>query len=291
MLKLDRPTLRITFAVIVVAAAFLLRQILVRQFGIILPPFITLYPAVIIVALLAGFWAGLLATVLAGLLAAYWIFAPTGRWTIESVSDIASLIFFMSVGALFSVWADHYGRNLVRLAALEKEQELRETKAQLQQITDDQRTLINALDEGLAVCEMIFDDLGTARDYRILEVNKAYEKQTGLRPETVQGKTALEVFPSIEKSWIEILGKVATTGVPERFENFNHNTGKYYETFACSAGGCKLIVLVRDISERKRAKEQLSESRKRLQLLLTMRRSPWQCSITRCVTSMWVTGG
>jgi PAS domain-containing protein len=103
-----------------------------------------------------------------------------------------ALSLFLTVGALLSVWADHNRRNPVRLTTLEKEQELRETKVQLQQITGDPRTLISALDEGLAVCEMIYDESGTADDCRILEVNKGYEKQTGFKQESVRGKTARE---------------------------------------------------------------------------------------------------
>jgi hypothetical protein len=60
-------------AVVAVAAGFGLRQALTAWGGSGLPTYITFYPVVMVVALLAGFGPGLLATVLAGLTAAYWI--------------------------------------------------------------------------------------------------------------------------------------------------------------------------------------------------------------------------
>ena len=41
------------------------------------------------------------------------------------------------------------------------------------------RTLFNAIDEGFCIIQMIFDDNEKPIDYRFLEVNAAFEKQTG----------------------------------------------------------------------------------------------------------------
>jgi PAS domain S-box-containing protein len=266
--KIDTPALRIAYAIIAVAAAFLLRQILVVHFALALPPFITFYPVVMVVALLAGFRVGLLATLLSALLADFWIFPPVGRLPIASVPKFISVAVFIALCVLTSAVAERYRRSEARLAALEKEQELRGIKTQLQQVSDYQRLLIAALDEGLALCEMMYDENGAAYDYRILEVNKAYERQTGLTSDEVQGKTALQVFPDIERFWIDEFAKIAAIGSAERFENFNHNTARHYETFICSVGGGKFILLIRDISERKRAERKLSESEQRLRVFI-----------------------
>ena len=60
-------TLRYGLAVVAVAAGFGLRLALEAWFGPGLPTYITFYPAVMAVALLAGFGPGLVATALAGL--------------------------------------------------------------------------------------------------------------------------------------------------------------------------------------------------------------------------------
>jgi hypothetical protein len=51
---LDRPFARYAMAVVVVAASFLLRYFLVQGLGLTMPTFITFFPAIIIVAVLAG---------------------------------------------------------------------------------------------------------------------------------------------------------------------------------------------------------------------------------------------
>ena len=75
-----------------------------------LPPFITFYPAVMIVALLAGLGPGLAATVLASLCADYWILAPVRDFAIASPRDAVSLVLFTGMGVFMSVVAEMYRR-------------------------------------------------------------------------------------------------------------------------------------------------------------------------------------
>ena len=42
------------------------------------------------------------------------------------------------------------------------------------------RTLFESLDEGFCICEMLTDEHGRTTDYRFLEVNPAFERQSGL---------------------------------------------------------------------------------------------------------------
>jgi hypothetical protein len=63
--KVDQPPLRFLLAIAITVGAFLLRQGLVHLGLEELPPFITLFPAVMLVALLFGLWPGLLTATLA----------------------------------------------------------------------------------------------------------------------------------------------------------------------------------------------------------------------------------
>src|SRR4051794_288707 len=42
------------------------------------------------------------------------------------------------------------------------------------------RSLFDSIDEGFCIIEVLFDNRGAAVDYRFLEVNPAFEAQTGL---------------------------------------------------------------------------------------------------------------
>ncbi len=56
------------------------------------------------------------------------------------------------------------------------------------------RTVLNTMEEGLALNELIFDENGDAVDYRILEVNTAFEEISFLTREQAIGKTATEIY-------------------------------------------------------------------------------------------------
>ncbi len=129
------------------------------------------------------------------------------------------------------------------------------------------RGLFEGMSEGFALCEIITDAKGLPCDYRILEVNDAYEKQTGLNRADVEGKRVREFFPDVESSRIEILGKVALTGEPIRFENYNHNTNRHCEAFAFSPAKGQFAVLLADTTERKKAEKALQESEEKLRTI------------------------
>lgn len=123
------------------------------------------------------------------------------------------------------------------------------------------RTLFNTMDEGFAVLEMIFDDNKRAVDYKFLETNQVFEKQTGLKNAT--GKTARQLVPDLEPHWFELYGKVARTGEPIRFIEGSQAMGRWFEVSAFPLfyeGSQKVALLFTDISERKKAEEALKLS-------------------------------
>ena len=122
------------------------------------------------------------------------------------------------------------------------------------------RYLFDNMTEGFALCEIICDEKGIPCNYRVLDVNKAYEEQTGTEASAIVGKTVLEFYPDIEKSWIEIYGEIALTKKPRTFINYNHNTDKYYETSAFALEKGQFALLFNDITERKQVEKALHRS-------------------------------
>jgi DNA-binding response OmpR family regulator len=62
------------------------------------------------------------------------------------------------------------------------------------------RTLFESLDEGFCICEMVYED-DQAVDYRFLEINPAFVRQSGLADAV--GRTARQMIPGLESTWIE----------------------------------------------------------------------------------------
>jgi PAS domain S-box-containing protein len=119
-----RPTHRFVLAVVVVIAAFLLRQTLVLRFHLELPPFITFYPAVMVVSLLCGFLPGLLATALSSIFAAFWVLPPLRQFKIANTSDAVAVALFLVMGVIIALAAKRYSGYQRRIAALERAQAL-----------------------------------------------------------------------------------------------------------------------------------------------------------------------
>lgn len=130
-----------------------------------------------------------------------------------------------------------------------------------QKATDRYLTLFNHMDQGFCIIEMIFDEKGTACDYRFLEVNPVFEKQTGLKDAV--GKRMKELQPAHEEHWFRIYGEVAKTRKALHFENEAKyiGGGVWYEVYAIPFDrpeALQVAVFFNDITERKR-RERLQE--------------------------------
>ncbi len=119
------------------------------------------------------------------------------------------------------------------------------------------RNLFNSIDEGFCVVEMIFDESGRAVDYRFLEVNPTFARQTGLSGAT--GKRMRELVPDLEDHWFEIYGRVAVTGEPIRFVNeAKLMGGRWFDVYACRVGdhpSRKVALIFNDITERRQSEQ------------------------------------
>jgi len=114
------------------------------------------------------------------------------------------------------------------------------------------------MDEGFCTIEVIFDANQKPIDYRFLEVNTAFEKQTGLKD--AKGKRIRELAPNLEEHWFEIYGKIALTGEAARFENPARELGRWYDVYAFRVGQPeekKVAVIFNDITARKQQQDEL----------------------------------
>ena len=123
------------------------------------------------------------------------------------------------------------------------------------------RNLFNTMDEGFCIIEMVFDAQERPVDYRFLEVNPAFEKQTGLHE--AQGKLMRTLAPEHEAHWFEIYGKVALTGETVHFYNEARQLKRWFEVYAYRLGKPEerhVAIIFNDISVRKQAEEKLQAS-------------------------------
>ncbi len=118
------------------------------------------------------------------------------------------------------------------------------------------KALINSIDEGFCVIEMIFNPQARPVDYLFLEANPAFEVHSGLID--VVGKRIRDLVPNLDEHWFEVYGKVAATGVSIRCENYAAGLKRWYSVYAFRCEGADIrnvAVLFNDITERKRGEE------------------------------------
>jgi PAS domain S-box-containing protein len=148
----------------------------------------------------------------------------------------------------------------------EHNKKLLEEIEQLKLNEEKYRTLFNSIDEGFCIIEMIFDDQDKPIDYRFLVINDSFEKQTGLRDAV--GKRMREFAPNHEEHWFETYGRIALTGESIRFENRAEQLHRWYDVYAFRYGEPRhfqVAILFKDITENKKAQEQLQELNKELE--------------------------
>lgn len=173
------------------------------------------------------------------------------------------------------IWVRDVGKKIVDVngeifyeGVIEDITERKNAEIRLRESEEKYRELIDTMDQGLALHEMIFDSNGKPVDYKFLEVNSAFERLTGLHKKDLIGKRVLEVLPNTEKYWIENYGEVAIYGNTKEFINFSQELGKYFKVIAFSPRKSQFAVLIEDVTEKVLTENALRESELKLRTLI-----------------------
>jgi PAS domain S-box-containing protein len=122
------------------------------------------------------------------------------------------------------------------------------------------RLLFNQMVSASALFEVIFNKRGKPEDYRYLEVNPAFERNTGKNKDQVIGKTLLEVFPETERYWLQSFENVALSGNPIEIENYHHELDKYFHVSGFVPKDGQVAVTFIDITDRMRIEKALQKA-------------------------------
>ena len=154
----------------------------------------------------------------------------------------------------------YQGEKAVQSVFLDITERKRIQKA-LQETQEHYRTLYSAMNEGQALHELIYDDAGIPINYRILDVNPAFEKILALKKEDAIGAKATDLYQEAEAPYLDIYAKVALTSEAITFETTFSPMSSAFKISVFSPQKGQFVTLFSDITERKKA-EDLNEQRK-----------------------------
>jgi PAS domain S-box-containing protein len=96
------------------------------------------------------------------------------------------------------------------------------------------RSLFESIDQGFCLLEVLFDADEKPFDYRFVEINEAFEQQSGLT--NAVRKTILELVPSLEPQWVEHYAQVVKSGEASRFEANVVSMNRVFDIYAFPSG-------------------------------------------------------
>ena len=134
------------------------------------------------------------------------------------------------------------------------------SKREVESALTRSRSLFLAMQEGVYVHEMVYDEFGKAIDYRILEANPASETHLNIQPKDAIGKLASDLYETKDVPFLETYAKVAETGMATSFEQYFPPMEKYFHISVYSPGKGTFATAFSDITERKLVEKVLLDS-------------------------------
>jgi len=138
--------------------------------------------------------------------------------------------------------------------------ERKQRETALQESQRRYQTLFSSMTDGFAIHQIITDEHGKPCDYCFLDVNRSFERLTGLKRNELIGQRVRTVIPDIEPYWIERYGQVALTGEPAHFENYSAALNRWYEVYAYRPESRQFAAIIMDITTRKKVEIDLRQA-------------------------------
>jgi len=126
------------------------------------------------------------------------------------------------------------------------------------------RFLFQGMLQGVALHELVHSPDGEAVDYRILDVNAAFERHTGITASRVKGRLASEAYGTHLAPYLETYERVARTGKSALFETYFAPLQKHFEVSVCPGDQRRFATIFTDITQRVQDNTRLKQTEKNL---------------------------
>ena len=123
--------------------------------------------------------------------------------------------------------------------------------------------IYNNIDQGVCLHEVIYEG-DQAVDYRIIDVNAAYEDKLNIPVDEAIGSLGSEIYETAPPPYLEEYAEVAESGETKVFEAYFELFEAYFEITVTAPETGKFITLFNDVTKRKRREKELEEKREEL---------------------------
>lgn len=104
-------------------------------------------------------------------------------------------------------------------------------------------------------------------DTKVLDVNSVFEKQVGINKELIIGKNPVDVFPNLGFNWFEKLDEIFLTGESFYLDYYSEENYNWYSIKAYFVSRTAFVVLIDNVTERKRAEFAIQKQNTKLKQL------------------------
>jgi len=113
--------------------------------------------------------------------------------------------------------------------------------------------------EQFQLFELVFDKKGSPIDFRLLDVNPAFERLVGKTREQLIGKRVVKELWMVEQYWLDIFSQVLKTGRAKRYQNYGAAFNRHYELYIYKVNETQIATIATDITERKMAEKEIAD--------------------------------
>jgi len=222
--------------------AFAVSMAVLKLVGSELSPYLILWPVVMLLGIIEGFWSGLIATVSAGLLTAVWIIPADGRVEFQEVVGLA-------IFCIIGMFTNGY---VARLRIAKEKAASHE--------------MLERFVEYCPVALAMFD-----RNMCYIQASERWRSDYGLDHQDLKGKSHYELFPNLPERWKEVHRRaLAGEVVHHESDSFEMHDGSIqwlewevrpWRDPRGEIGG--VVIYSAMITSRKRAEEALRDSESR----------------------------